>query len=435
MHSLVPEIALLTLIGIVLISKLLNDKLKVPMPYSLLILSYLIYQINPSMLGVSFGENFDAYLLFTIPIILMKDAYHLKLSDIKYYGWSIFYLAVICIALSIIIGATMFYFNLFPGLTIGMYVALFAINMATDAISVENIMSQFKSIPHKIKVLVEGESLGNDATAMIAFYFVGLPWIINDTFDFSTLPGTVSYVFLTSIVIGLGTGIIGFYVLKMFKEARYETLILIGIAYASFIIGESFHISGILALIVSIVTVKGLIDKELQEEKKDIHISSTNYKGLMNILKKESTNKENQKTIIATLSEYAYIAVVIVFFSLADIINIDLIIKYWNEILIMFGVTTIIRGIVMAKFWFLSNKIKVFEPINSSAWFILTMAGIKGALSIVMIHSLPKDFVWLERFEAITVGVIILSIFIYGCSLFLYFILTNKKTLNKKGLI
>lgn len=42
----------------------------------------------------------------------------------------------------------------------------------------------------------------------------------------------------------------------MFKEARYETLILIGIAYASFIIGESFHISGILALIVSIVTVK-----------------------------------------------------------------------------------------------------------------------------------------------------------------------------------
>lgn len=72
MHSLVPEIALLTLIGIVLISKLLNDKLKVPMPYSLLILSYLIYQINPSMLGVSFGENFDAYLLFTIPIILMK---------------------------------------------------------------------------------------------------------------------------------------------------------------------------------------------------------------------------------------------------------------------------------------------------------------------------------------------------------------------------
>lgn len=112
----------------------------------------------------------------------------------------------------------MFYFNLFPGLTLGMYVALFAINMATDAISVENIMSQFKNIPHKIKVLVEGESLGNDATAMIAFYFIGLPWIINDTFDFSTLPGTVSYVFLTSIVIGLGTGIIGFYILKCLRK-------------------------------------------------------------------------------------------------------------------------------------------------------------------------------------------------------------------------
>lgn len=430
MHSYAPEIALLSLIMIVLISKLLNDKLRIPMPYSLLIFSYIIYQINPSLLGVSFGENFDSYLLFAIPIILMKDAYHLKLHDLKHYGWAIFYLAVICIAVSILIGSTMFYFDLFPGLTLGMYVALFAINMATDAISVENIMSQFKGISHKAKILVEGESLGNDATAMIAFYFVGLPWILNDTFNFNQLPGVVSYVFLTSIVIGLGIGILGFFVLKMFKEARYETLILIGIAYSSFIIGEQFHISGILALIVSIITVKGLIDKELLEMKKENHIKANDYRGVMNVLKRESTNKENQKTTVATLSEYAYIAVVIVFFSLADIIKIELFIKYWNEILTMFIVTTLIRGFVMGKFWLLSKFIKVFEPINFGTWLILTLAGIKGALSIIMVHSLPKDFVWLERFEAITVGVIILSIFIYGITLIIYFAFTNRKDLK-----
>lgn len=124
MHSFAPEIALLTLIAIVLISKLLNDKVSIPLPYSLVILSYTVYQINPNLLGVAFGENFDDYLLFTIPIILMKDAYHLKLTDLKHHGWAIFYLAVIGVTISIVIGSTMYFFNLFPGLTLGMYVAL-----------------------------------------------------------------------------------------------------------------------------------------------------------------------------------------------------------------------------------------------------------------------------------------------------------------------
>ena len=81
----------------------------------------------------------------------MGDALHLHFSDLKKHGWGIFYLAVVSVALSITAGASLSFFNLFEGLTIGAYVSLFAINMATDAVSVQSVLSRFKGIKHDIK--------------------------------------------------------------------------------------------------------------------------------------------------------------------------------------------------------------------------------------------------------------------------------------------
>ncbi len=50
---------------------------------------------------------------------------------------------------------------------------LFAMVLATDPVSVVSIFSKF-DIPHNLKILAEGESLLNDATALIVFVFVGL---------------------------------------------------------------------------------------------------------------------------------------------------------------------------------------------------------------------------------------------------------------------
>ncbi|MDD3500207.1 MAG: cation:proton antiporter, partial [Sulfurovum sp.] len=69
---------------------------------------------------------------------------------------------------------SLYYSHLFEGLTLGAYVSLFAINMATDAVSVQSVLSRFQGVSHDIKVLIEGESLGNDATAVIAFFFLSV---------------------------------------------------------------------------------------------------------------------------------------------------------------------------------------------------------------------------------------------------------------------
>lgn len=432
-------IALITIIGIVLISKELQNVAKIPLPHSFIVLSFLIHYYAPVLLGIKAEENFDQILFFTIPIILAFDAIHLKWKYIKEYYLSITYLAVVSVAISIAIGASLYQFQILgPGMTIGMYVALFSIVMATDAISVSNIFSQF-NVPHNIKVLTEGESLGNDATAMIAFFFVGLPWIANGSFDLATIPFIAFKVFIVSGIIGLIIGYLGYILMKMFDDIKEETLIIIAVAYGSFALAEIFHMAGIFALIVAIILFKTLVDKELaleepsfsegeenQELSDTINEKSRTLKRFK-IMRNVVTTSAKHENSLSNIENYGYLAVVVVFVALADMIKVDQLIKYWKEILIIFGITTVIRAIVTAKFVLIGKNVKAIDYVGFYGWIVLTLAGMKGALSLIMVHALPKNFIFIEMFEAITIGVILLSIFVYGF-LLLIFMLNEEKS-------
>ena len=102
-------------------------------------------------------------------------------------------------------------------------------------------------------------------------------------------------------------------------------------------------------------------------------------------------------------------------------INFKTLWHYKSEIITMFLITTLIRALSMAKFAFIGNKIKAIEPVGLEGWFILTFSGMKGALSIILVHIIPATFKHKELFEAVTVGVVSLSIFVYGITLWGYF--------------
>ena len=53
-------------------------------------------------------------------------------------------------------------------------------------------------------------------------------------------------------------------------------------------------------------------------------------------------------------------------------------------------------------------------------WGVLTFAGIKGGLSIVMLSMIPPTFQHLEMFKAVVIGVVLLSTFIYSSVLLLF---------------
>lgn len=421
MHNFAPEIILITILALVVFSDALASRLKIPSVFILLIGSYTIYTYVPMAVPIDLKLYFDTIILFCIPLIFMGDALHLHFSDIKKYSWDIFYLAVVAVALSITVGASMYYLNIFESLTLGAYVSLFAINMATDAVSVQSILSRFKGISHHLKVLIEGESLGNDATAVIAFFFIGLPWMMSGNIDAGDATLDALRVFVVSIGIGLVIGFSFYMLMKLFSDKRGEFFAFIIEAYLAYVVAEEMHVSGILTLIVAIIATKAWIDSDNEVL---VEGEAKKVKSFMRTIRLSSikaTTKERLEYIYEMAKEFGYIAAVMIFFVLAEMVNFEKLWQYKTEILIMFGITTLIRAISMAKFSFIGNKIKHIEPVGLEGWFILTFSGMKGALSIILVHMIPNSFEHKEFFEVVTVGVVGLSIFVYGTILWTYF--------------
>ena len=426
MHSFNIEILLITLLSLVLLSDVISKKIKIPSVFLLLLGSYVAYAELNAYFPHEIKEHFDTIVIFCIPLIFLSDSLHLSLDDIKIHAFSIFYLAVVAVALCITVGASLSYFGIFAELSLGAYVALFSINMATDAVSVQSILSRFDSIKHDIKVLIEGESLGNDATAVIAFFFIGLEWMMSSHIDPMRSTMESLRVFATSIIAGVVLGSIFYMFMKLFSNKRSEFFAFVIEAYGAYLLGEYMHSSGILTLIVAIVTTKGYIDADMKEYEQK---RTRRFMARLRMPSVKATTRQRLEYIYEMSREFSYIASAMIFFVLVEMVDLELLWRYKVEILIMFFSTTIIRALSMAKFAFFGKSIKGIKPVGVEGWFILTFSGMKGALSIILVHMIPDSFAHKEMFEAITVGVVLLSIFVYGTILWSYFtFFSNKQT-------
>jgi CPA1 family monovalent cation:H+ antiporter len=418
MHSFAPEILLMTILGLVVLSDALASRLKIPAVFLLLIGSYLTYTYFKPAVPIDLTEHFTTIILFCIPLIFMGDALHLKFRDIRRHGWSIFYLAVVAVALSIAVGAALHAFDIFAGLSVGAYVALFAINMATDAVSVQSVLSRFEGIGHDIKVLIEGESLGNDATAVIAFFYIGLPWMLQGRIDAGHAALDALRVFGVSTLLGLAIGYASYMVMKLYSDRRGELFTFVVEAYGAYVLAESLHVSGILTLIVAVVATKGWIDADLEASTRKKERSFLRRLRLGGIL---TTTEERLEYIYEMAREFGYIAAVVIFFALAEMVDLRKLWEYRTEILTMFLATTLIRAAMMAKFAWLGAATDAIKPVGTEGWFLLTFSGMKGALSIILVHMIPDTFPHKELFESVTIGVVVLSIFVYGTVLWSYY--------------
>lgn len=413
---------------------------KIPSPISLILLSYLFYYIFPDM--VFFSEaTFANLVMFLIPILITSDALQLKLNDLKQNGWSLFYLAVVAVVLSIIAGIIVAN-TLFSeyALSIGAIIALFAMVLATDPVSVVSVFSSFK-VPHKLKILAEGESLFNDATALIVFSFVALPMINGVEITGGDIALVSIKVVVLSVLIGLGAGALGIVLMRLTEDAMSELVLIIFTAYLAFEIAEHFHVAGLLSVIVAIIVLNHITEESIKEADRRVRksrrildrtnksrkiFSSRFMSGIANKLKTDITTIEQHKQNLNYIAVLALLANAFLFISMASVVDLSLLLKYKTEIVWMFLITTLIRAVMMAKFAFLSNKIDYMTNVGLRWWSVLLFSGIKGGLSIVMLQMLPKEFAYNELFDAIVVGVILLSTFVYALTLVAIMIIKKK---------
>jgi len=437
--------AVLSIAAILYLALQLEDKLKIPSPVGLITLSFIFHALFGDLfLLTGDPEHFATLVILLLPILLIGDSLELRVADLKEHGLSLFYLAVVAVALSVItallIGDALFgQYNL----SIAAIILLFAMVLATDPVSVVSIFSSF-NLPHKLKILCEGESLFNDATALIVFVFIGLYALDGGEVTFGYVAETSVIIVLGSALLGVAVGYVGLLVMKTTTNRTAELLVLILTGYGAFELSEHFyallnlfgahshmHLSGILACIFSTVTVHHVLSKaiayddmrlkkeeeELERESRAESSSARLIRTAVQAIKATVEERDRHMRSKEDIQLLAIVANTMLFVAMAEIIDLDLLWQYRTEILIMFLATTIIRAAMMAKFAIITNQTDKMTNINFRWWGVLTFAGIKGGLSIVMLMMIPSTFEHLEMFKAIVVGVILLSTFIYSAIL------------------
>ncbi len=134
-----------------------------------------------------------------------------------------------------------------PDLPWAALIALGAIVAPPDAVAATSVLKGFK-LPRRIVTVLEGESLINDASALVLYRFAVA----------ATLAGSVSLAeasvsFLVNAVGGMLAGLaVGFatvWSLKRLEDRLLEIVVSFLSAFGSYFLAEAFHVSGVLAAV------------------------------------------------------------------------------------------------------------------------------------------------------------------------------------------
>jgi len=409
------------LLLIILLSRITEEMSKIPSTLSVIVYSFAVSLFFPELFEIS-SKEFDEILYLMLPVILLPDILNISLKELKNHAKEIFYLAVIAVVASIAI-ATFVTPYILPeySFTVGMLIALFAMLMATDAITVASIMSKFK-LPERLKIYAESESLFNDVTALIIFYFIALPLITGGEVTLLSINYILLKVLILSTVIGVAVAYTGFLSIKVLKNPFDQFVVIYLVVIISFLLAEHFHIAGILSIVASALTFKYLVQKEtMGESKRRTKIDNVKdqdsimelIKSVPAITKREFREYKKEAMFIGVFAN------AIVFVIIANIIEFQILLQYSKEILVIFAITTLIR------FMSVSSLILVMKlPFRWAK--TLTLSGTKGALAIIMAHSIPESFIYKDMFEAIVIGNVLITTFFYTFVL-MFHIKFNKK--------
>jgi Na+/H+ antiporter len=238
------EFVFLLLLFFVVVFGILACRLGTPYPIVMVIGGVLLSFI-PAVPDITL--NPDLIFLVVLPPLLYSSAWNTSWRDFRYNIVSISSLAFGLVAFTVV-GVALAAPRVFAGFDWRLGLVLGAIVAPTDAIAATSIASRL-GLPSSIVDILEGESLVNDASGLLALQFaIGI--LVDERMP------TLSSGFLTmlwliagGIAIGLAIGWIVNRVESTFDNGPIEVAISILVPYAAYLAAQAVHSSGVLAVV------------------------------------------------------------------------------------------------------------------------------------------------------------------------------------------
>ena len=243
-NILAVELVFLLLLFFVAALGLLARKLQVPYPIVLVIGGALLGLV-PGIPRVTL--NPDVVFFVVLPPLLYSAAWVTPWREFSRNLVSILFLAVGLVAFTVIgvaIAAPWF----FPGFDWRLGLVLGAVIAPTDAIAATSIAERI-GLPKRIKDLLEGESLVNDATGLLALEF-GIAIVVRGaTPTFTEGAFRFLYLIVGGLAVGLLIGWVADWIERRVDDAPIEIALSILIPYVAYFTAEHIRASGVLAVV------------------------------------------------------------------------------------------------------------------------------------------------------------------------------------------
>jgi len=234
----------LLLLLFVVVFGLLARKVGTPYPI-VMVIGGLLLSFVPAIPGIKL--NPDLIFLVVLPPLLYSSAWTTSWREFRYNLVSILFLAFGLVGFTVL-GVALVAPNVFSGFDWRVGLALGAVVAPTDAIAATSIARRV-GLPGRIVDILEGESLINDASGLLALEFaIGI--VVHKRIP-TIFSGVFTLVWLTvgGVAIGLVLGWIVDQIGRRIDDGPIEITLSILVPYAAYLAAEAVHASGVLAVV------------------------------------------------------------------------------------------------------------------------------------------------------------------------------------------
>jgi CPA1 family monovalent cation:H+ antiporter len=384
------------LLFIAAVSLIVSKLIKLPFTILLVLVGVVIAGLAPNgphwlQSMAAFHISPDVILFVFLPTLIFESAYSLDARQLRDNLWPILTLAVPGLLLStLIIGALM---HFAVGIPFAPALLLGAILSATDPVAVIALFKQLGA-PKRLTILVEGESLFNDATALVLSKILIAVVLAGYATADQAFSGVITFagVFVGGIVVGvIMAWIAGMMLGTVESDPFIEVSLTTVLAYSCFIVAEHlFHVSGVMAVVAAAVVMGSWGRTKISP------------------------------SVVGFLHHYweflAYIANALIFLLVGLSIELGSLAANFTAFAILISAMLISRAAVIYGLVPLLEKMPNSNPISKGYQTVMYWGGLRGAIALAIVLSLPP-FAYSELFTILVAGAVLFTLIVQGLTI------------------
>src|SRR5258707_279225 len=237
------ELILICLVVVALLA-IVARRTRIPHPI-LLTIGGVILALIPGLPEI----HLEPELVFNLflPPLLYPAAVYTSWRDFRTNLRPILLMATVLVLITM--AATASLFPALTGLPLAVGFVFGALISPPDAVAALSFTQNLR-VPRKIIVILEGESLVNDATSFISFRFA-VAAVMTGSFSLGHASLRFLLVAAGGVAVGLATGWLATRVQKRLDDPPVQTMLSLLTPYVAYFCGEMLHVSGILAVVIA----------------------------------------------------------------------------------------------------------------------------------------------------------------------------------------